>query len=257
MIDTHAHLYDEQFDADRDEMIVRARAAGVEGFIIPAIDSTSFDRMMTLCRSYSDCCFPCIGLHPTSVGANYESELSFVEENIDKYKFKAVGEIGIDSYWPTEYAEQQIFVFEQQIKWADARGLPVIIHARQSFDVIFKVLDRVRTDKTRGIFHSFTGTASDYAKIKSYGSFKIGVGGVLTFKKSSLPEVLKEVPLNEIVLETDSPYLAPHPFRGKRNESGWLPIIAEKLAEIKNVSIEYVDKITTANAVETFGLLDY
>ena len=252
MIDTHAHLYASQFDDDRDETIARARAKGVERFVIPAIDKSSFDAMMRLCLQHSSHCFPCIGLHPTSVDANYKAELSFVEETVDKYSFTAVGEIGIDRYWSTEYIEEQILSFKQQVCWANERGLPVIIHARESFKEIFDALDEVHTADTRGVFHSFTGTIDDYVKIKSYGGFKIGIGGVLTFKKSSLPEVLKEVPLTDIVLETDSPYLAPHPFRGKRNESSYLPLIAEKIAEIKAVSIEYVDEITSKNAMELF-----
>ena len=247
-------MYAEQFDDDRDETIARARAKGVERFVIPAIDKGTFEAMMRLCSRLHGVCFPCIGLHPASVAADYEDELAFVEEAVDKYDFKAVGEIGIDCYWPTEYAAEQRSAFKRQIKLASERDLPVIIHARESFDEIFEVLDRVRTPKTRGVFHSFTGTAAHYAKIKSYGTFKIGVNGVVTFKKSNLPEVLKDVPLTDIVLETDSPYLAPHPFRGKRNESAYLPFTAEKIAEIKNVSVTYVDEITTNNAVELFGL---
>ena len=256
MIDTHAHLYAEQFDGDRDQVIARARSGGVEKFIIPAIDMASFESMMSLCAAYSDCCFPCIGLHPTSVEADCEEQLAFVESQLDKHRFVAVGEIGIDRYWPTDYAEQQITAFKQQIRWASERELPVIIHARESFEQIFAALDESFGANTRGVFHSFTGTAADYARIRAYGSFKIGLGGVLTFKKSHLPAVLKDIPLSDIVLETDAPYLAPHPFRGKRNESAYLPLVAAAIAEIKNVSIEEVDAHTSQNAVRTFGLLD-
>jgi TatD DNase family protein len=254
MIDTHAHLYAEQFDADCDEVIARAATKGVERFIIPAIEKASFEAMMNLCARYQGICFPCAGLHPTSIDAAYETELAFVEEIIDRHDFKAVGEIGIDCYWTMEYIEEQRIAFERQLKLASERNLPVIIHARKSFNVIFEILDKVRTEKTRGVFHSFTGTTADYKKIKSYGTFKIGIGGVVTFKNSKLPETLKNVPLTDVVLETDSPYLTPHPFRGTRNESSYLPFIAEKIAEINGVSVDYVDEITTNNAMELFGI---
>ena len=252
-IDTHTHLYANQFDADRDSAIARARQAGVEKFILPAIDTESFDAMMALAGEYPDVCYPTIGLHPTSVNAgNYEAELEFVKNNIDKkHKFVAIGEIGIDCYWTLDYIEQQRYVFEQQLIMAAERDLPVIIHARESFCEIFAVLDKLSLD-VRGVFHSFSGTYADYEKIKSYGKFKIGIGGIVTFKNGGIADIVKNMTLDEIMLETDSPYLAPAPYRGKRNESTYIPLIAEKIAEIKNIDINAVAQYTSNNAQKLF-----
>lgn len=254
MIDTHTHLYAEQFDTDRDGVIAAAMQQGVCQFILPNIDRASFGSMMQLCSRYPSVCFPTLGLHPTSVGATVQDELAFVEEQISLHDFKAVGEIGIDCYWSLEYLEEQRHAFEMQVGLAAKRQLPIIIHARESFQEIFALLDRLHTGNCKGVFHSFTGTVDDYNKIRQYGTFKIGIGGVLTFKKSPLPEVVKHIPLTDIVLETDSPYLAPHPFRGKRNESAYLPLIAQKIAEIKGITLEEVDAVTTSNAKELFKI---
>ncbi|MDR0559738.1 MAG: TatD family hydrolase [Prevotellaceae bacterium] len=254
MIDTHAHLYSEQFDGDRDEVIQRAIAANVTKFIVPSTDSDSFDSMKKLCDAYPDVCFPAAGLHPTSVKENFENELSFVEKRLSDGKFCAVGEIGVDCYWSTDFIEYQRIAFEYQINLAKKFDLPVIIHAREAFHEIFTILDRIFTPNIRGVFHSFSGTAADYFKIMEYGTFKIGVGGVVTFKNSNLPQIIESVPLTDIVLETDAPYLAPSPYRGKRNESSHIPLIAQKIAEIKKISLEDVDRITSETAQTLFVL---
>lgn len=254
MIDTHTHLYAEQFDADRETTIETAIKRGVQQFILPNIDRASFAPMLAVCAQHPSVCFPTLGLHPTSVNKTVQDELEFVEKQIGLYDFKAVGEIGIDCYWSVDYIEEQQWAFEQQVKMAARHQLPIIIHARESFHEIFALLDRLHTKDCRGVFHSFSGSMDDYHKIRQYETFKIGVGGLVTFKKSSLPEVITHVPLTDMVLETDSPYLTPHPFRGKRNESAYLTLIAQKIAEIKDTTIQSIDEATTANAKELFGI---
>jgi TatD DNase family protein len=248
MIDTHAHLYSEEFDLDRDEVVRRAVEHGVTQLIIPSTEISDFDAMMKLCNDYPQVCFPAVGLHPTSVKANYEDELAFVEQQLKMSdRFVAVGETGIDCYWSMEYIVQQRDAFERQVKLAERRNLPVIIHARDSFAEIFAILDRIHNPNIRGIFHGFSGTIEDYFKIRDYGTFKIGVGGVVTFKNNKLQHVLEHVPVTDMVLETDAPYLTPHPYRGKRNESAYIPIIAQKIAELKNISVKEIDRITSEN----------
>jgi TatD DNase family protein len=254
MIDTHAHLYAEEFDLDRDAALKRAIEHGVAQFIIPSTEMNDFDAMMKLCRDYPSICFPAVGLHPTSADDNYERELAFVEKQLDSNRFVAVGEIGIDCYWSVDYIVQQRDAFEKQLKLAERHNLPVIIHARNSFAEIFSILDRIHNPNIKGVFHGFSGTRDDYLKIKEYGTFKIGVGGVITFKNSKLSHVLDIVPITDMLLETDAPYLTPHPYRGKRNESSYLPIIAQKIAELKNISVEEVDGITSENAKTMFLL---
>jgi TatD DNase family protein len=252
MIDTHAHLYASEFDADRDEVIKRAVGNGVTQFIVPSTEMGDFDAMMKLCNDYPQICYPAVGLHPTSVRDDYENELAFVEQQLDENGFVAVGEIGIDCYWSMEYIVEQRDAFERQLKLAEWYNLPVIIHARDSFAEIFAILDRVHNPKTRGVFHGFSGTREDYFKIRDYGGFKIGVGGVVTFKNNKLQHVLESVPVTDIVLETDAPYLTPHPYRGKRNESAYIPIIAQKIAQLKDISVEEIDRITSENAMSIF-----
>jgi TatD DNase family protein len=254
MIDTHTHLYSEEFDADRDEAIKRAMDSGVTQFVIPSTDTGDFEAMMKLCSDYPAICFPAVGLHPTSVKENYEDELAFVEKQLDSKRFVAVGEIGIDCYWSMDYIVQQRDAFERQVKLAEKHNLPIIIHARDSFDEIFSILDRVHNSNIKGIFHGFSGSDDDYLKVRDYGTFKIGIGGVITFKNSKLPQVLEIIPITDIVLETDAPYLTPHPYRGKRNESSYIPLIAQKIAELKNISVEEVDRITSENAKAMFNL---
>jgi len=253
MIDTHTHLYVEEFDNDFDATIARAENAGINTFIFPAIDESTFERMMSAQARYPQKIFTSIGLHPTSVeGKTYKQELDFVEQSINKFSFVAIGEIGIDCYWTTENIEWQRLVFERQLEIAATHNLPVIIHARNSFDEIFAILDK-RTDlNLRGVFHAFTGTIDDYRKIKSYKNFLFGIGGVVTFKNGGLTPIIEEMNIEEIVLETDSPYLTPTPLRGQRNESANIILIAKKIAEIKNLSVEQVSTQTTLNAKKMF-----
>lgn len=254
-IDTHTHLYSSQFNEDRDDVILKCFEKGVKKLLLPNIDLSSIEGMMKLVDKYPSNCHPMMGLHPCSVDENIENTLAQLEPYFfENHNFIAVGEIGIDLYWDRSFINQQIFAFETQITWAKKYKLPIVIHARDSFDEIFEVLDRVNDDQLTGVFHCFTGNLEQANKILSYGGFKLGIGGVVTFKKSGLEGVLKHIPLDHIILETDSPYLAPTPFRGKRNESSYIPLIAEKLSSIYGISEEEIGIITTQNALNLFKL---
>lgn len=253
LTDTHTHLYSEQFNDDIDTVIDNCIDKGIERLFLPNIDSNSIDGMMLLGEKYPNNCFPMMGLHPTSVAANYKQELALVEAWLNKYKFCAVGEIGIDLYWDKTHLKEQQDAFRYQIELAKKHNLPFVIHCRDSFDEIFEILDELNDDKMRGIFHCFTGNVEQANHIINYGDFKIGIGGVVTFKNSGLDKIVEQINLEHLVLETDSPYLAPAPHRGKRNESAYLYIIAEKVADIYNVSIEEVANITTENSKQVFG----
>jgi TatD DNase family protein len=254
LIDTHAHLFLEQFDDDRDQTVQNAIDNGVKKIFLPDIDSSTTALVLEMAKKYPDICFPMIGLHPTSVKENFKDELKHVENMLKKEKYYGIGETGIDLYWDKTFLKEQIEAFRFQINLAKKTALPLIIHARESFDEIFSVIDELNDDKLKGIFHSFTGNKDQARKILSYKGFKIGIGGIVTFKNSKLPEVLKEIGLEHLVLETDSPYLAPTPKRGKRNESAYLLYIAEKIAEIYNVDLQTVANITAENAEVLFGL---
>lgn len=251
--DTHTHLYSEQFDEDRAEMVQRAINNGVERLFLPNIDSSSIDGMLALQKQFPKNCFAMMGLHPTSVKENYLEELNLAEQHLNENHFCAIGEIGIDLYWDKTFLKQQQIAFRTQINWAKDRNLPFVIHCRDSFNEIFEILDELNDSTMRGIFHCFTGNLEQAKHIISYGGFKLGIGGVVTFKNSGLEEVLKHLDIKNLVLETDSPYLAPVPFRGKRNESSYIINVAAKLSEIYQLSIEEVAKITTQNSVEVFG----
>jgi TatD DNase family protein len=253
LTDTHTHLYSEQFNDDIDTVIQNCIEKGITRLFLPNIDATSIDGMMNLGADYPDNCFPMMGLHPTSVGENYKEELAIMEQWLSKQKFCAIGEIGIDLYWDKTLLKQQQDAFRTQINWAKERDLPFVIHCRDAFDEIFEILDELNDDKMRGIFHCFTGTLEQANHIINYGDFKIGIGGVVTFKNSGLDKVIEQIDIKHLVLETDSPYLAPTPFRGKRNESSYLLGIAEKVADIYSISIEEVAEITTTNSIEIFG----
>lgn len=253
LTDTHTHLYSEQFNDDIDTVIKNSIDKGITRLFLPNIDSSSIDGMMKLGTDYPDNCFPMMGLHPTSVGENYKEELALVEDWMNKQKFCAIGEIGIDLYWDKTFFKEQQEAFRFQIELAKKYELPFVIHCRDAFDEIFEILDELNDAKVRGIFHCFTGTVEQANHIINYGDFKIGIGGVVTFKNSGLDKVVEQIDLKHLVLETDSPYLAPAPFRGKRNESTYLYTIAEKVADIYNLSIEEVAEITTANSKEVFG----
>jgi len=254
LTDTHAHLYAEQFDNDRTEMLQRAFDAGVSRIFLPNIDQASISGMMALAEAYPEKIWPMIGLHPCSVNEDVEQDLAWVQSWLEKGKFVAVGEIGMDLYWDKTHIEQQKFALQQQTIWAKEKGLPVILHTREAFDEIFTVMDQLNDQQMRGIFHCFTGTVEQANHIIEYGDFYLGIGGVLTFKKSGLDQILKEIPLEYMVLETDAPYLSPTPHRGKRNESAYLTLVAEKLAEVKGVSVEEVARITTENSQKIFGI---
>ena len=250
-VDTHTHIYGEQFEEDIEDVIARAKEKGVTRLYMPNIDTGSIDAMLSLEARFPDVCIPMMGLHPTSVKGDYEKELSVVEEYLKKRSFVAMGEIGIDLYWDKTFFEQQKKAFVRQINWAKDLDIPIVIHSRDSIPQIIKILKEEKDAKLRGVFHCFTGNAKEAEEIVGLG-FKLGIGGVLTFKNSKLYKSLVNVPLEEIVLETDAPYLAPHPFRGERNESSYIPIIAKKLAAIKEVSVEEVAKVTTVNSLKVF-----
>lgn len=252
--DTHAHLYSEEFDADREAMINRAVEKNVHRFFLPNIDSESIPLLMKMAMEYPGKCFPMMGLHPTSVKENYKEELRIVKEWLDKEKFFAIGEIGIDLYWDKTFLAQQQEAFRLQIQWAKEKKLPVVIHARDSLNEIFEILDELNDENLFGIFHCFSGNYDQAQKVISYGGFKLGIGGVVTFKNGGIDKFLSQIPIDNIVLETDSPYLAPVPFRGKRNESSYITIIAEKVAELYGITVKEVENITTENSKEVFSI---
>lgn len=252
MIDTHSHIYSEDFDVDSVEVIQRAKDAGVEKIIMPNVDAESLPRMLALEAKYPGYCFSAIGLHPTSVKNDYESELAIVKAELEQREFIAIGEIGIDLYWDKTYLNEQIIAFHTQIEWALLYNLPVIIHVRDSFRETMKELSQYKGTKLTGVFHSFTGSLEEANEIIEFGGFKIGINGIVTFKNSGLAETLKFIDLKNIVLETDSPYLTPTPFRGKRNESSYINHTRDKLTTIYNISHNEIDKITTKNAEYIF-----
>lgn len=251
-VDTHTHLFVEQFDNDREEVVQRAIDAGVEIMLLPNIDLDTIIPMNELAKKFPDNCFPMMGLHPGSVNENWEKDLEVIRKELYSGSYVAVGEIGIDLYWSKEFESEQKEVFRQHVNWAKDLKKPIVIHAREAFDEIFEIIDELNGDDLTGIFHCFTGTLEQAKHIISYGGFKMGLGGVLTYKKSGLDEVIKNVDIKHLVLETDSPYLSPTPFRGKRNESSYLLHIAEKLAVTHGIALKDVEEITTKNAAEIF-----
>lgn len=253
-IDTHTHLYADQFSEDQSEMIQRAIDNGVELMLLPNIDLESIDGMNALVQKYPEHCKNMMGLHPCSVKGNIVEVLDQIESLIDLSKHIAIGEIGIDLYWDKTFIKEQEYAFRRQIEWAKKHRLPIVIHCREAFDEIFNILDELNDDSLFGVFHCFTGTFSQAQHILNYGNFKLGIGGVLTYKNSGLDKVVAQLDLEDLVLETDSPYLSPKPFRGKRNESSYLIHIAEKLAEVKNVPLKVVSEKTNRNAIEIFRL---
>ena len=252
-IDTHTHLFVEQFNEDREEVVQRAMDAGVEVMLLPNIDLESIPQMNALAAKYPNNCFPMMGLHPGSVNENWQETLKTIEKELFENKYIAVGEIGIDLYWSREFEEAQKEVFRQQVLWAKELGKPIVIHAREAFDEIFEIIDELNDECLTGIFHCFTGTLEQANHVINYGGFKMGLGGVLTYKKSGLDKVIENVDLKHLVLETDSPYLPPTPYRGKRNESSYLLHIAEKLADVQSITLKQVAEVTTQNAKEIFN----
>lgn len=256
LIDSHSHLFLEEFSEDLPQVINRARAVGVSHIFMPNIDSTTIEPMLSVCDAYKGFCFPMIGLHPTSVNDHYEKELDIVAARLTApHNFVAIGEIGLDLYWDKTFQKQQIIAFEKQISWALHYHLPIVIHSREASDLLIEVLQPYKETSLTGIFHSFTGTSAEADCLLAFSGFMIGINGVVTFKKSQLPEVLREIPLQRIVLETDSPYLTPAPNRGKRNESANVKDTLMKVAEVYRESPDVVARITSENALKVFGML--
>ena len=251
LIDTHTHLYVEAFDKDREEIIQKAIKIGIERFYLPSIDSSYTSRMLDLERKYPDHIRLMIGLHPTHVKDNYKDELYHVDQCLKKYDFSAMGEIGIDLYWDKSFLKKQQEAFDLQIRWAKEKKLPIVIHCRDAFDEVFEVLQGHRSSNLSGIFHCFTGT-KEQAEMVIDMKLKLGIGGVVTFKNCKIDKFLDQISIDHIVLETDAPYLAPSPFRGKRNQSEYLVYILKKLTEIYRKSEKKIAAITTKNALSVF-----
>lgn len=254
IVDTHCHLFSEEFDTDRSECINRAVQAGIRKILLPNIDSTSISRLYQTEKEFPDICLSMMGLHPTSVNAGYQTELAIIEQELNTRKFVGIGEIGMDLYWDKTFVYEQKTVFKTQLQWAVKFGYPVSIHCREAFDEIFEVLDSMQ-ELPKGIFHCFTGNKEQADKVLSYGKFKLGIGGVITFKKSNLPEVLSDIDISNMVLETDAPYLSPVPFRGKRNEPAFITYVAEKLSEIKNIPLDNLYQYCYQNTLQVFDKL--
>lgn len=254
LIDTHTHLFVDAFDSDRNEVVKKAIESGVEKLLLPNIDVDTISAMNQLAAEFPKSCFPMMGLHPSSVKEDWEDQLAVIERELFTKKYIAVGEIGMDLYWDKTFVEQQAEAFRRQVNWAKELKIPIAIHARDAFDEIFTILDELNDDNLTGVFHCFTGNVDQANHALSYGGFKLGIGGVLTYKKAGLDETLKSIPLDALILETDSPYLPPVPYRGKRNESAYIVHIAEKLTDVYNVPLKEIERVTTENAIELFQL---
>lgn len=247
MIDTHSHIYDEAYAEDFESVVARAREAGVLKIVTPGIDSSCHEAMVAAADALPGFAYPAIGLHPTEIRENWREELKFVFDHVDDRPWVAIGEIGMDLYWSKEYLEEQKEVFCAQLNLAYEKDLPVIIHAREATEEIFECIKKV-AKPLRGVFHAFTGSYETYCRIKAAGDFKVGIGGVVTFKNAHVATALERIPLEDVLLETDAPYLTPVPYRGRRNESSYVRFVAEKIAQIKGVEFAAVDAATTNNA---------
>ena len=256
MIDTHSHIFSEEFKEDLPEVIARAKEIGVEKIFMPNIDDTSVEDMLSVYQAYPDYCFPMIGFHPTSVeGPDAIYNVKEMKKRlVEGHPYIAIGEVGLDLYWDKTWLKEQQQILDEQIQWAMEWKLPLVIHCREAFPELFQVLEPYKHTELTGVFHSFTGTLDQARELMDYSRFMIGVNGVVTFKKSTLPEALKEVPLTKLVMETDSPYLAPVPFRGKRNETSYVKRVAMKLAELYGMEIGEVERQTTENALKVFKI---
>lgn len=253
MIDTHCHLYDEAFSGEEDAAVERAIAAGVTKLVLPDIDSKSREAMFSLAERHHDVAYPCLGLHPTEVNASWKDEYAAIERWMD-HKIYAIGEIGLDFYWSREFVSEQEEVLGLQLELASQLDLPVIIHNREATEAIISIIKKHQHSNLRGVFHAFTGSIETFREIQKLGDWYVGIGGVVTFKKASIGETVKDIPLERILLETDCPYLTPVPHRGERNESSYIPFIASKIALQQGISVEEVDAVTTANARKLFGI---
>ncbi len=254
LIDTHSHIYQEDFDEDRTDVIARAAHAGIRQILLPNIDVESIPKMNRLSAEYPDSCFPMMGLHPTSVGEDYQKQLDIIHSWFSKQPYIAVGEIGLDLYWDKTHLREQIEAFETQLQWSIELDLPVVIHNRDAFIHVMNSIRKTGANRLRGIFHSFGGTKEELDEILALPHFLVGINGVVTFKNSGLSEVLKDCPIEKIVLETDAPYLSPVPFRGKRNEPVYMLHTAEKLAAIFSTGVEEIARQTTGNVKRLFRL---
>lgn len=253
LTDTHTHLYSKEFDADRAILIEKAINSGVTRFFLPNVDSESIPGMFQVEKQFPDNCFAMMGLHPCSVNATYPQELQVVEHWLSKRKFVGIGEIGIDLYWDKTFLQQQQDAFRTQIQLAKKYNLPYVIHSRNSYNEVMEIVSEFKSSSIKAIFHCFSGTVQQAEEVVAAGDFKLGIGGVVTFKISGLDKVVEAIDLKHLVLETDAPYLAPMPNRGKRNEPDYLLLTAKKIAEIKNISVEEVAEVTTQNSMEVFG----
>lgn len=253
-VDTHTHLFVEAFNEDRSEIVQKAINSGVEKMLLPNIDIDTIDAMNDLVKEFPNNCFPMMGLHPGSIKEDWKERLEVIRKSLFEGKYIAVGEIGMDLYWDKTFVNEQAEAFRMQVEWAKELGLPIVIHAREAFEPIFEILDEINDESLTGVFHCFTGTVEQANHVLSYGGFKLGIGGVLTYKKAALDKVLENVDLKHLILETDSPYLPPVPYRGKRNESSYILHIAEKLTDVYNVPLSEVEEMTTASAQELFQL---
>ena len=253
-IDTHTHIYLEDFKEDRSKIISECIENDVNKLLLPNIDSTTINDVIKLSLDNKNICYPMVGLHPCSVKNNFEKELAVLKPYVKNYSPVAIGETGIDLFWDETTLEIQQKAFKEQISWAKEFDLPIVIHARNSYKEIFKILDEENSSSLSGVFHCFSSTLKDAQHILEYGNFKLGIGGVVTFKNSGLDKIVKEIDIENILLETDAPYLTPAPFRGKRNKSSYVTLIANKLSDIYQISIEEIGKITTKNAENIFNL---
>jgi TatD DNase family protein len=254
LIDTHTHIFSEEFDADTAEMLQRAKEAGVIKFCLPNIDVESIERLDTFTDKYPDLCYPMMGLHPTSVGPDFRQDLETIKNRLDKRKYIAVGEIGLDLYWDKTFLKEQIQAFETQLQWSIDLNLPVAIHTREAFPQVFESLYKIGVEKLRGVFHSFGGSREELEEIIRCERFMIGINGVITYKKADFRDYLPLAPIERILLETDAPYLSPIPYRGKRNEPAYLLKVAEKLAEVYQLPVETIAAQTAVNARRLFRL---
>lgn len=255
MIDTHSHIYDEAYDDDFALVVARAKETGVEKIVMPGIDSSCHARMVACADALPGFAYPAIGLHPTEIRENWREELQFVFDHYDDRPWVAIGEIGMDLYWSKERLEEQKEVFCAQLSFAFEKDQPVIIHAREATEEIFECIRKV-AKPLRGVFHAFTESYETYRRIKASGDFMVGIGGVVTFKNAHIATALERIPLEDILLETDAPYLTPVPYRGKRNESAYVRYIAEKIATVKGVDFDYVNSITSSSAKKMFRFLE-
>ena len=254
LIDTHCHLYDEAFRDDFEAVLSRAREAGVEACVLPGIDRYCHDALLAVADALPEFAFPCIGLHPTSVGPDWQEELDFVRQHLPDRRWYAIGEIGLDEYWSKEFVKEQIRVLEEQVVMAAEAGLPVIIHLREATDDFFRVLDDLRGVDFRGVMHAWSGSYESYRRLLGLADFKFGIGGVATYKNAGVAAALERMSLDDLILETDCPWLTPVPYRGKRNEPSYVRLVAEKVALIKGLPLETVAGVTTANAKKLFKL---